>query len=164
MNNNQITAAKKKELELELEQLKTVVRADVAEELKEARSHGDLSENAEYDAAKLRQEQLEIKISELEEILRYAVIIDESAISTDIVSVGCVVTFYDPQLGRDMTCSIKSSLEADPQGKLGGIPSISDRSEVGSSLLGHKRGDEVNVHSRLGDRKLLIKNITVGGR
>ena len=127
-------------LEEELEYLKAVKRKEVAERLKVAISFGDLSENAEYDEAKNEQAKLEEQILKLDEKLRKAVIIDESQIDLNIVTVGSIVKVFDFDFDEEVEYVIVGSAEADPfEGK------ISNESPVGSALVGKKVGDIVEV-------------------
>ena len=129
-----------KKLENELEYLKTVKRKEVAERIKVAISFGDLSENAEYDEAKNEQAQVEERIVKLENMLRKAVIIDESQIDSDTVTVGCTVKVYDTDFEEEVEYTIVGSAEADPyNGK------ISNESPVGRAFLGRHKDDEVEV-------------------
>ena len=135
-----ISALRLKELEQELFYLKTTREKEVAEQIKEARSFGDLSENSEYDEAKNEQAKLYGRIAEVENILAHAVIIDESELSVDSVSVGTHVTIQ--MTGEDETeeYDIVGRTEADPlNGK------ISDESPVGHALLGKAVGDKAEV-------------------
>lgn len=135
-----ISASGLKALKEELEYLKTVRRKELAEEIKEARSHGDLSENSEYDEAKNTQGLVENRITELEQMVKNAVIIDENEISVETVSVGLHVTVELMDDGEVEEYDIVGSSEADPlNGK------ISDASPVGHALLGHAVGDETEV-------------------
>ena len=90
-----------KKLEEELENLKVVKRKEVADKIKEAREQGDLSENAEYDAAKDEQRDIEARIEELEKILKNAEVVVEDEVNLDKISIGCIVTVYDEELKRD---------------------------------------------------------------
>ncbi len=129
-----------KKLEEELQDLKTVRRKDIAEKIKEARGQGDLSENAEYDAAKEEQAEVEARIVKLEKMLRNAEVIDEEEVSTDVINVGCKITLLDLNYNETEEYAIVGSAEADPgEGKL------SNESPVGMGLIGHKVGDEVEV-------------------
>ena len=120
-------------IEEEVEYLKTVKRKEVAERIKVAISFGDLSENAEYDEAKNEQ-------VKLENMLRKAVIIDESQIDSDTVTVGCTVKVYDTDFEEEVEYTIVGSAEADPyNGK------ISNESPVGRAFLGRHKDDEVEV-------------------
>ena len=128
--------------EARLEYLKTTGRTEIAEQIKIARSFGDLSENAEYDAAKLEQARIEYEIVELENMLRNVVLIDEDALDTNTVSVG--VTVRVQQVGTDLESEyqIVGTAEANPlEGR------ISNESPVGSSLLGHRVGELVDVNA-----------------
>ena len=135
-----MSAAGLKAMQDELEYLKTVRRKELAEEIKEASSHGDLSENSEYDEAKNTQGLVENRITELEQMIKNAVIIDESELSVDNVSVGTHVTIQ--MTGEDETeeYDIVGRTEADPlNGK------ISDESPVGHALLGRAVGAKTEV-------------------
>jgi len=129
-----------KEREAELEELKTVRRKEVAEKIKEARGQGDLSENAEYDAAKEEQAEIEARIVLLEKMLRNAEVIDEEEVSLDKISVGCTVKLFDVEFDEEVEYTIVGSAEADPmEGR------ISNESPVGMGLLGHSVGEEVVI-------------------
>lgn len=103
-----------KNMEAELENLKTVRRKDVAEKIKEARGQGDLSENAEYDAAKEEQAEIEARIVQLEKMLRNAEVIDEEEGAKDTISLGTTVTVLDVEFDEEMEYTIVGSAEADP--------------------------------------------------
>jgi transcription elongation factor GreA len=127
-------------LEERLNYLKGARRADVAEKLNIARGYGDLSENAEYDAAKNEQAALEAEIMELEATIRNAVVVDNTDTSTDAVGIGCTVSVHYVEDGDDDTYTITSALESAPmQGR------ISVESPVGKALLGHAVGETVTV-------------------
>ena len=135
-----MSASGLKAMQDELEYLKTVRRKELAEEIKEARSHGDLSENSEYDEAKNTQGLVENRITELEQMVKNAVIIDESELSVDSVSVGTHVSIK--MIGDDEAeeYDIVGRTEADPiTGK------ISDESPVGHALLGKAVGEKAEV-------------------
>ncbi|NLK22175.1 MAG: transcription elongation factor GreA [Epulopiscium sp.] len=141
-------------LENELQEFKTVRRKDVAEKIKEARGQGDLSENAEYDAAKEEQAEIETRIMELEKILRNAHVIDEDEINVDAINLGCRVKIFDIEFGEELDYAIVGSTEADPsEGK------ISNESPVGAALIGHKVGDIVDVEVPEGKLQFEILNI-----
>ena len=141
-------------LEEELEYLKAVKRKEVAERLKVAISFGDLSENAEYDEAKNEQAQVEERIVKLENMLRKAVIIDESQIDSDTVTVGCTVKVYDTDFEEEVEYTIVGSAEADPfEGK------ISNESPVGKALLGARVGEVVEVQVPDGANKFKVLDI-----
>ena len=109
-----LTSEGLEKLEKELEYLKTVKRQEVAAEIKVALGYGDLSENSEYDEAKNKQAQMEIRIVEIETMLKNAKVIDESDISTETVSVGCTVKLYDVEFEEEIEYNIVGSTEADP--------------------------------------------------
>lgn len=140
-----------KNLEKELEYLVTVRRAEVAQKLKEARSFGDLSENAEYDEAKNEQAILESKIQEMETTIANAVVVDESELSNDEVGVGSYVTLRDLELNEDMTLQIVGSTEADPDNN-----KISEEAPVGVAALKKKVGDIIEVEAPIGIIKMEI--------
>ena len=144
-----------KRLEEELETLKTVKRKEVAEKIKEARGQGDLSENAEYDAAKEEQAEMEARIVVLEKMLRNAEVIDDDELSNDVITVGSRVKLYDIEFDEEVEYSIVGSAEADPmEGR------ISNESPVGMALLNHKVGDIVEVETTDGVDKYEILSIT----
>ena len=124
----------------EHEELVAVKRAEVAEKLKDAIAQGDISENADYDAAKNEQAELEERINKLENMIRKAKIIDDSELAGDQVTVGLTVKVQDIQTKEEEMFTIVGSTEADPfEGK------ISNESLVGRALLGNKAGQEVTV-------------------
>ena len=128
------------EIVAEHENLVAVRRAEVAQKLKEAIAQGDLSENADYDAAKNEQAELEERIYKLENMIRKAKIIDDSELAGDQVTVGLTVKVLDIDEDEEEEFTIVGSTEADPfEGK------ISNESLVGAALLGKKVGDEINV-------------------
>lgn len=129
-------------LKNELHYLRTTRRGEIAEKIKIARDFGDLSENAEYDEAKNEQGTLENRINQLEEQLQKAVLLDESKISADSVSLGSTVTIYDVEFDEEMTYKIVTSVEAHHSE----VETISDESPVGKALLGHKVEDQVEAH------------------
>ena len=134
-----------KKLEDELSNLKVVRRKEVAEKIKEAREQGDLSENAEYDAAKDEQRDIEARIEELEKILKNVEVVVEDEVELDKISIGCKVHVHDIEFHEDMAFSIVGSTEANSiQGK------ISNESPVGKALLGRQVGDEVQVETQAG--------------
>ena len=135
-----------KKREEELEELKTVRRKEVAEKIKEARGQGDLSENAEYDAAKEEQGEIEARIALLEKMLRNAEVIDDEAVSNDKISVGSKVKVYDNEFEEEVEYVIVGSAEADPMEN-----KISNESPVGHGLLGHVVGDDVVIETPDGE-------------
>jgi len=129
-----------KKYEDELENLKVVRRQEVAEKIKEARAQGDLSENAEYDAAKDEQRDIEARIEELEKILKNAEVVDEDEVDLDRINVGCKVRLKDMTEKEECEYKIVGSSEADSlNGK------ISNESPVGKALIGAKVGETVKV-------------------
>lgn len=129
-----------KKLEEELEYLKTVKRKEITEKIKVALGYGDLSENSEYDEAKNEQAFVEGRIIQLENMLKNASVIDESEISTDVVSVGSIVKVKDYEFDEEVEYSIVGSAEADPMEF-----KISNESPVGSALMGKKIGEIIEV-------------------
>lgn len=152
-----LTGAGQKELQDELEQLKTVGRKDIAEKIKVALSFGDLSENSEYDEAKSEQGKLESRINEIEAILQNCKIIDEAELSTDSVNRASHIKIKDIELNEVLEYQIVGFTQADPvNGK------ISDESPVGRALMNHKVGDIVEVEAPMGKVKFEILEITKG--
>ena len=141
--------------EKRLEYLKTTGRTEIAEQIKIARSFGDLSENAEYDAAKIEQARMEYEIVEIEAMLRNVVIIDEDNINTDVVNVGNTITVKNKTLNQEMTFQIVGSAEANPMEKR-----ISNESPVGKGLLGHKLHETVSIQTPVGTAEFEILNIS----
>lgn len=140
-----LTYAGLKALEDELETLKVVKRKEVAAKIKEAREQGDLSENAEYDAAKDEQRDIEARIEELENILKNAEVIVEDEVDYDKINVGCKVKVFDKTFNEDMIFRIVGSTEANSlEGK------ISNESPVGQALMGKKVGNSVKVETQAG--------------
>ncbi len=149
-----LTKEGKEELEKRLEYLKIEKRAEITERIKTAREFGDLSENAEYDAAKNEQAMIEGEILEIETKLKYAVIIKDSDVKKGTVSLGSKVDFIDDDLGELMTYEIVGTTEADvEQGR------ISNESPIGNALLGRKAGDTVKVQVPLGITSITIKKV-----
>ena len=143
-----------KNMEAELENLKTVRRKDVAEKIKEARGQGDLSENAEYDAAKEEQAEIEARIVQLEKMLRNAEVIDEEDGAKDTISLGTTVTVLDVEFDEEMEYTIVGSAEADPMNGR-----ISNESPVGKALIGAHTGDVVEVEMPMGIMKYKVLEI-----
>ena len=141
--------------EKRLEYLKTTGRTEIAEQIKIARSFGDLSETAEYDAAKIEQARMEYEIVEIEAMLRNVVIIDEDNINTDVVNVGNTITVKNKTLNQEMTFQIVGSAEANPMEKR-----ISNESPVGKGLLGHKLHETVSIQTPGGTAEFEILNIS----
>lgn len=134
-----------KRYEDELQNLKVVKRKEVAQKIKEAREQGDLSENAEYDAAKDEQRDIELRIEELEKLLKNAEVVVEDEIDLDKINIGCKVKVYDVDEDEEMEFKIVGSTEANSlQNK------ISNESPVGQALIGKKVGDVVDVETQSG--------------
>ena len=134
-----------KKLEDELQELKVVRRKEVAAKIKEAREQGDLSENAEYDAAKDEQRDIEARIEDIEKILKNAEVVVEEEVNLDKISIGCNVKILDIEFDEELEYKIVGSTEANSlKGK------ISNESPVGKALLGAKVGDIVNVETQAG--------------
>ena len=141
-------------LEKELEKLKTEVRYEIAERIKVALGFGDLSENSEYDEAKNAQAANEMKIAELEEKIKYARIIDESEIDTEVVQVGNIVKVLDMEYDENIEYTIVGSTEVDLANN-----KISNESPIGQALLGKKKNNIVEVQAPAGIVKLKILSI-----
>ena len=135
-----LTYAGLKKYEDELQDLKVNRRREIAQKIKEAREQGDLSENAEYDAAKDEQRDIELRIEELEKLLKNAEVVVEDEVNLDKINVGCIVKVYDVDFDEEMEFKIVGSTEANSlQNK------ISNEAPIGRALLGKKIGDVVSV-------------------
>ena len=134
-----------KELQDEMTYLKTVREKEVADQIKEARSFGDLSENSEYDEAKNEQGKLYARMGELEEILSNYVVIEEDETDGDYVRLGSTVTVLDKEFNEELVYKIVGSQEADPMSG-----TISEDSPFGKALLGKNAGDDVTVDAPAG--------------
>lgn len=135
----------------ELHELKVVRRKEVAEKIKEARELGDLSENAEYDAAKDEQRDIETRIEELEKILKNAEVVVEDEVDVNKISIGCKVKILDIEYNEEVEYKIVGSTEANSlKGK------ISNESPVGKALLGAKKGQTVPVETQAGTIKYKV--------
>ena len=142
---NLLTFTGLKKLEEELHDLKVVKRKEIAQKIKEAREQGDLSENAEYDAAKDEQRDIEARIEEIEKLLKNVEVVDEDEVDLEKISVGCKVKVYDVEFEEEMEFKLVGSSEANSlQGK------ISNESPVGMALIGAKAGDLVEVETQAG--------------
>ena len=147
------------ELKARIDHLRGERRREVAERIKEAREFGDIAENSEYDDAKNEQAMLEKQISDLEEKLRNARVIDEKAVDTDAVGVGVTVHVKDQKTDKSTKYKIVGSAEANPAEN-----KLSNESPVGKAMLGKKRGEMVSVPVPRGPaRKLKITKIEAGG-
>ena len=141
-------------LKTQIEELETTRRREVADRIREAREFGDISENSEYDDAKNEQALLEHRIARLKEQLRSARVIDAKDVPTDVVSVGSKVRVKDVDHGDTDTYEIVGSAEADP-----GAGRLSNESPVGRALIGHKKGETVEVAAPAGAIRLKIMDI-----
>lgn len=156
VNKIKLTLEGKKRYEAELNELKTVKRKEIAENLQSARAQGDLSENSEYDEAKNDQAKLEARIKDLESLLRNVEVIDESEVNHDKVHIGSTVKVFDKDMNEEVVLQIVGSSEADPfNGK------ISDESPVGKALIDKSVGDVVTVETPGGDSQFTILEITM---
>ena len=141
-----MSQARYDELKQELDYSKTTRADEVAELIKEARGFGDLSENSEYDEAKNEQGKLYSRIAELEDILLHAVIVDESEMDSDKISIGCIVTVTNMDTRKQLPAyKIVGSQEADVMSR-----AISEDSPFGKALMGRKAGEEVTVEAPKG--------------
>ena len=146
-----VTYEELKNLEDELSDLKVNRRKEIAQKIKEAREQGDLSENAEYDAAKDEQRDIETRIAELEKILKNVEVIDEDSLDTESVYIGCKVHFVDMESKEEFTYKISSSTGANIlKGK------ISNESPIGSKLIGSKVGQVITVDAPNGRHRYKI--------
>ena len=140
-----LTYAGLKQYEDELQNLKVVRRKEVAQKIKEAREQGDLSENAEYDAAKDEQRDIELRIEELEKLLKNAEVVVEEEIDVNKINIGCKVKLLDVEYDEEMEFFIVGSTEANSlQNK------ISNEAPVGRALIGKSVGDVVDVETQAG--------------
>ena len=141
-------------LEEELQNLKVVRRKEVAQKIKEAREQGDLPENAEYDAAKDEQRDIEARIEDIEKILKNAEVVVEEEVELDKISIGCKVKILDVEENEELEYKIVGSTEANSlKGK------ISNESPVGKALLGAKIGDVVKVETHVGELEYKVLEI-----
>lgn len=143
-----------KVLEEELQHLKLVKRKEIALKIKEAREQGDLSENAEYDAAKDEQGEIEARIVQIEKILKNAEVIDEDEVDLSEVSVGVKVLVHDLEFDEEVDFAIVGSTEADPLAN-----KISNESPMGKALIGAKENDVVDVHTPNGKLQFKVLKI-----
>ena len=142
------------ELKQELEYLQTVREKEVAEQIKEARSFGDLSENSEYDEAKNEQAKVVSRIAELEGLIEHAVIIDEAELKADVVNLGSTVKVLDMEEDEELEYSLVGTNEANPM-----LGRISDRSPIGSAMIGATVGDIITVNTPNGEIKMKILSV-----
>lgn len=148
-----LTLEGKKQLEEKLNYYKSVKRIEASEKIAAAREFGDLSENAEYDAAKEEQGQIEAEIRQMEDVLLDCQVIENKS-KSDEVGIGSTVVVYDEEFDEELSLTILGSTESNP---LKGI--ISNNSPLGSAILGKKVGDKVTVKSEAGDISYKILNV-----
>ena len=149
-----LTIADKEKLEAELNELKTVKKVEVTRDIAEARAHGDLSENAEYDEAKNEEARVQGRIMQIEEMLANATIVDEAAVSADVVSLGTVVKVYDMEYEKEDDYTIVGFTESDPMKLF-----VSGDSPIGAALIGAHVGDVVEANTPGGIIKLEVRGI-----
>ena len=155
---NLLTREGLRKLEDELQDLKVNRRQEIAQKIKEARAQGDLSENAEYDAAKDEQRDIEARIDELEKILKNAEVIVEDEVDLDKINIGCQVKILDIEMNQELDYKIVGSTEANSlKGK------ISNESPVGRALIGAKTGDIVRVETPGGELEYQVLEIQRAG-
>ncbi len=156
MSDNQVILTEDglKEKQSKLEYLKTVRRAEISEQIKEARAFGDLSENAEYDEAKNEQARVEAEIAHLEKLLRNAVLIDNSTVDHSTVNIGTYVRIFDEEMAEEEEYLIVGSVEADADKRR-----LSNESPVGSALMGKKVGETATVDTPTGTITLKVLDI-----
>jgi len=151
-----ITPEGLKQLEQEFETLKTIKRLEITEKIKEARDFGDLSENSEYDAAMNEQAVTEARIREIEEQLKVIVVLDNTSLRNDVISVGSIVTVLDYEDNTEMKITLVGKTESDPsQNK------ISDQSPLGKALLGQTKDTEIVVIAPGGEFKYKVLKIAI---
>jgi transcription elongation factor GreA len=150
-----LTASGLESIEEELRRLVTVERPEVANRIRDAKDYGDLTENAEYEAAKNAQAFVEGRILDLKRILASARVLNDEDVRTDVVSIGSTVTVRDLEFGDDWTLTLVSPYEADPD-----KDRISDLSPVGKALLGHQVGEKVTVQTPGGTTQYEIASIS----
>jgi len=149
-----LTSNGRRSIEDELQRLVTVDRHEVADRIRDAKDYGDLTENAEYEAAKNAQAFIEGRIMDLKRILGSARILIESEVPTDRVGLGSIVTVLDEQFDDEWTMTMVSAYEADPDKER-----ISDLSPVGQALMGKRVGDKITVRTPGGTTAYTIKAI-----
>ena len=151
---NLLTYEGLKKLEDELQDLKVVQRKEISQKIKEAREQGDLSENAEYDAAKDEQRDIEARIEQIEKILKNAEVVVEDEVDLDKISVGCVVKVLDVEYDEEEEFKLVGSSEANSlNGK------ISNESPVGKALIGARVGDTIKVETQAGEIEYKVLEI-----
>jgi transcription elongation factor GreA len=158
MAKNTLTQKKFDELSAKLQECKTTKRAEISKAIKTAKEFGDLSENAEYSAAKSEQEANEIEIARLEGILADVEIINESDINSKRVNIGTTVKVHDEKFDENVTFNVVSSLESSILDD-----KISDQSPIGRALIGHKKNDRVIAKTPSGEMAFTILEISKTG-
>ena len=148
---NILTYAGAKKYQEELDDLKVNKRREIAEKIKEAREQGDLSENAEYDAAKDEQRDIEARIEELEKLLKNVEVVDEDEVNLDTINIGCQVHVIDLDEDEEMEFRIVGSTEANSLEN-----KISNESPIGMAVMGHHAGETVEVRAPAGSYKVTI--------
>ena len=143
-----------KQLEDELEDLKINRRKENAQKIKEAREQGDLSENAEYEAAREEQREIEARIAEIDSIIKNVEIVEIDEMDMNKVHIGCIVTVYDEAFDEEVVYNIVGTNEADILNN-----KISNESPVGAALMGHVAGDEVEVNTPSGVEKYKVISV-----
>lgn len=151
---NLLTYQGLQKLENELQELKVVKRKEIAQKIKEAREQGDLSENAEYDAAKDEQRDIETEIAELEAILANCEVIQDNDKNKDVVKMESVVVLHDVEFDEDIEYTIVGSSEADSLNN-----KISNESPLGAALIGKKKGDTVKVEAPVGEIEYTVVSV-----
>ena len=156
MEKHYLTPEGKKQLEDKLNYYKTVRRPNVVKRIGIAREFGDLSENSEYDAAKDEQAQIEAEITEMENILLNAEVIDKKNIDSTVVNIGTKVKLYDEDFDEELEYRISGSSESDPKNGV-----ISNLSPVAKAIIGHKKGETVSVCTPGGVSRFKIVDIKI---
>ena len=151
---NYMTSKERRKLQAELDELRINRRKEVAEKIKEAREQGDLSENAEYDAAKDEQRDIEARIKQLEDIIKSSTMVDVDNLSDEVVNLGLIVKVLDMEFDVEVEYEIVGSSQSD---SLSGR--ISNESPLGMALMGKKVGDEVVVEAPAGEFSYKILDI-----
>ena len=155
MTEHVLTPAAFEKLQREVEELKGPVRSRVAEAIREAKSHGDLRENAAYHEAKLNQARLDMRIGELEKLLQIAKVVEGGSADSELAELGCKVKLKDLEWNDELEITLVSSYEADPANDM-----ISISSPLGTAVVGSAIGDEVEVDAPAGKQRYQILSIS----
>jgi transcription elongation factor GreA len=155
MSEHVLTPAAFEKLQREVEELKGPVRSRVAEAIREAKSHGDLRENAAYHEAKLNQARLDMRIGELEKLLQIAKVVEGGSADSELAELGCKVKLKDLEWNDELEITLVSSYEADPANDM-----ISISSPLGTAVVGSAIGDEVEVDAPAGKQRYQILSIS----